>query len=75
MSQLTEEEINSIVMHMVEKLGDEFHDIVCDTIHNSDIERSDDWEPSDEEVYRIKMELGMGYLMEYKEHVTKLLKI
>ena len=69
MSKLTTDEIEEIVIALDERIGDEFHDVIARTLSNSDgfKNRSDDWEVSDEDVYTIKMELAMDYLMEYRQ--------
>jgi len=67
--RLTNEQVKVIVDRLDEVVGNEFHDAICVALNEFGWGKfGDDEGIDDSDVYRIKSELALGYLNEYKQY-------
>ena len=67
-NKLTNEQISAIADRLNEVVGNEFHDAVCTALNNFGWGEFDEENVSDMDIYKIKNELALGYLNEYKQY-------
>ncbi len=66
--RLTNEQVTAIADRLNEVVGNEFHDAVCIALNEFGWGKFGGGEGIDDmDVYKIKNELALGYLNEYKE--------
>lgn len=69
---LTREQVKAVADHLDNVVGNNFHDSVVSALYEVGWADFGDSEGiSDGDVYKIKMELALGYLQEYKEYYDK----
>lgn len=70
--RLTNEQVTAIADRLDEVVGNEFHDAVCIALSEFGWGEFGDGEGIDDsDVYKIKSELAMGWLQEYKNYYDK----
>ena len=71
-NKLTREQVSAIADRLDVVVGNEFHDAVCTALNEFGWGKFGDGEGiSDMDVYKIKNELALGYLKEYKDYYDK----
>lgn len=69
---LTREQVKAVADRLDNVVGNNFHHSVVSALHEVGWAGFDDSEGiSDGDVYKIKMELALGYLQEYKDYYDK----
>lgn len=68
-NKLNKEQVSAIADRLDNVVGNHFHDSVVSALHEVGWADFGDGEGiSDGDVYRVKMELALGYLQEYKDY-------
>tara|TARA_B110000003_G_scaffold148395_1_gene149478 strand:- start:148 stop:444 length:297 start_codon:yes stop_codon:yes gene_type:complete len=68
---LTNEQVSAIADRLDVVVGNEFHDAVCTALNDFGWGEFGGEGISDMDVYKIKNELALGYLQEYKDYYDK----
>ena len=69
--RLTNEQVTAIADRLDEVVGNEFHDAVCVALNEFGWGEFGDEGISDMDVWKIKSELALGFLQEYKDYYDK----
>lgn len=70
-TQLTKEQVSAIADQLDSVVGNNFHDSVVAALHAVGWNGWGEEGISDEDVYKVKVELALGYLKEYQDYYDK----
>ena len=70
-NKLTKEQVSAIADRLDNVVSNHFHDSVVSALHAVGWDGWGEEGISDEDVYRVKIELALGYLKEYQDYYDK----